>query len=77
MTRTAGCPLGGAQWARGGAGSGVVGSSGSTLYPTAVRAPSLVVPSCVDRAQAARQHNEEMYKKVSTNSVQQSDATSR
>ena len=25
----------------------------------------------------ARQHNEEMYKKVSTNSVQQSDATSR
>ena len=24
-----------------------------------------------------RQHNEEMYKKVSTNSVQQSDATSR
>ena len=26
---------------------------------------------------APRQHNEEMYKKVSTNSVQQSDATSR
>ena len=25
----------------------------------------------------SRQHNEEMYKKVSTNSVQQSDATSR
>ena len=25
----------------------------------------------------ARQHNEEMYKKVSTNSAQQSDATSR
>ena len=26
---------------------------------------------------STRQHNEEMYKKVSTNSVQQSDATSR
>ena len=31
----------------------------------------------LDVAQSARQHNEEMYKKVSTNSVQQSDATSR
>ena len=35
MTRTAGCPLDGAPWARGGTGSGVV-DSGSALYPTAV-----------------------------------------
>ena len=35
----------------GGAGGDVV-DSGSALYPTAVRAPSLVVLSCVDRAQA-------------------------
>ena len=41
MTHTVDCPLDRAPWARGGAGSGVV-DSGSALYPTAVRAPSLV-----------------------------------
>ena len=41
MTRTAGCPLDGAPWARGGAGSGVVDSR-SALYPTTVRVLSLV-----------------------------------
>ena len=41
MTRTAGCPLDGAPWARGGAGSGVV-DSGLALYPTTVRVLSLV-----------------------------------
>ena len=35
----------------GGAGGDVVDVR-SALHPTAVRAPSLVVPSCVDRAQA-------------------------
>ena len=47
MTRTAGYPLDGAPWARGGAGSGVV-EVRSALPPTAVHAPSLV-PLCVAR----------------------------
>ena len=47
MARKADYPLGRAPWARGGAGSGVVDSR-SALYPTAVRAPSLV-PLCVAR----------------------------
>ena len=41
MTCKAGCPLGGAPGARGGAGSGVV-DTGLALHPAAVHAPSLV-----------------------------------
>ena len=43
MTRTAGYPLGGAPWTRGGACSGVV-EVRSALPPTAVYAPSLAPP---------------------------------
>ena len=43
------------------------------LGPCAFR---LQVPLTTE-PRGSRQHNEEMYKKVSTNSVQQSDATSR
>ena len=56
----------------------ILDASAATKADANVDADVSAQAADVDTATAAtRQHNEEMYKKVSTNSVQQSDATSR